>query len=1011
MKKAILLFLVITLMLGTIVPVSAKDITEPVFYIAFEQLDGGHVKNFAKNSYELFTNNLSSTEGARGVGAEIAKKGYITSPENKIGNMITGASGITVSAYIKDGEVTDGDIVTVYYNEDKAGLKLTKKGSLLTAAVSSDKNEVLKSASFDTKASFKDWTNIAVSIDFIAGKISFYLNGSHKLTQNVDFMSDSYCHYGAFLPDNIGTVGMCLDEVKIYPKALNGSELEAEFADDKNEPEETPYVDILKDNLVAHFAFDEGEGTETKSTGKVEVTGKALNDKLSWVPGIKGTAVHFHPGDPNWFNIGKDVSNALVGKNGLTVTGWFYLTYEMGSGYQNRIISLNIDGERAMFHYTMSSSQIILCALRSDPAGPLTGFNYQHQDKLTFGEWHFCVMTADLEANTLHYYLDGVELTPMQAGYPNTKFSKKAFELAEGANDDTIGGDPTNPHATYTFSGAMDEMKIYDRAITPEEAAYIYVQNKNGSWLSQDEANYDKLNPLSNSAVIMATGHNEVITAERRKRIDWDDIEAAPVLTGTTTMVPVKLLTDYLGANAQVDLEAGTAAVAGMKFTAGSIEASGYGMLNDAPFIKGNTMYVPLRPVAQKLGKSIYYHDTGLLAVGDAATVSEISKDEDYVLWLHDALTNLPYEQQTADHYGTRQVVRYEPNLRLWHSSPAILELEDGSMLVSHDTAGRGTTLWRSGDGGETWEQIWYTEYMVYAGLFENKGSVYLMGVRRGTGEPAVPAIYRSDDGGYTWTEPKDNKTGWLLEDDGTCLIQPAHTAPVPVVKHNGRIYRAIDTSGSGWKQFSVFMISADEDADLLDRKSWTITNPVKLSDYYNVLPDDFQYTDAGMCEANAVLGPDGQMYVMARFNSAPEIDYAAVCKLKDDATLEFDRIIKFPGGMTKFVVRYDESTGKWFSLVNPNHQQDYVLQRLVLSLAVSDDMYNWEVKETLLVPDWLENWERMTERNAFQYVDWYFKGDDIVYVVREANQGAANYHNGNYTTVYTLKDYKQYLD
>jgi len=809
-------------------------------------------------------------------------------------------------------------------------------------------------------------------------------------------------------------VGMCLDEVKIYPKALNGSELEAEFADDKNEPEETPYVDILKDNLVAHFAFDEGEGTETKSTGKVEVTGKALNDKLSWVPGIKGIAVHFHPGDPNWFNIGKDVSNALVGKNGLTVTGWFYLTYEMGSGYQNRIISLNIDGERAMFHYTMSSSQIILCALRSDPAGPLTGFNYQHQDKLTFGEWHFCVMTADLEANTLHYYLDGVELTPMQAGYPNTKFSKKAFELAEGANDDTIGGDPTNPHATYTFSGAMDEMKIYDRAITPEEAAYIYVQNKNGSWLSQDEANYDKLNPLSNSAVIMATGHNEVITAERRKRIDWDDIEAAPVLTGTTTMVPVKLLTDYLGANAQVDLEAGTAAVAGMKFTAGSIEASGYGMLNDAPFIKGNTMYVPLRPVAQKLGKSIYYHDTGLLAVGDAATVSEISKDEDYVLWLHDALTNLPYEQQTADHYGTRQVVRYEPNLRLWHSSPAILELEDGSMLVSHDTAGRGTTLWRSGDGGETWEQIWYTEYMVYAGLFENKGSVYLMGVRRGKQNnvelSAVPAIYKSTDGGLTWSTPSDRNTGWLVNSSGTSAITPAHAAPTPVLKHNGRIYKAFETSANNWRGYRVCVISADENADLLKADSWTISNFVKLSDYTSQFPSGILYSDPGMCEAQPIIGRDGSIYLLARFNSAPSVDYAAVCKLTSDSTLAFDRIIKFPGGMSKFYVQYDSKTDKYIALANPNVDRDYVLQRYCLSLLVSDDLFNWEVKETLLVPNWLDNFELGTTKYAFQYPSWYFDGDDIVYAVREANVGAYNYHNGNYITVYRLKDYKKYF-
>jgi hypothetical protein len=51
-----------------------------------------------------------------------------------------------------------------------------------------------------------------------------------------------------------------------------------------------------------------------------------------------------------------------------------------------------------------------------------------------------------------------------------------------------------------------------------------------------------------------------------------------------------------------------------------------------------------------------------------------------------------------------------------------------------------------------------------------------------------------------------------------------------------------------------------------------------------------------------------------------PEANYAAVTFLKDDETLVFDPakgFIDFPGGMTKFTIRFDDVTRRYISLSN----------------------------------------------------------------------------------------------
>ena len=129
-------------------------------------------------------------------------------------------------------------------------------------------------------------------------------------------------------------------------------------------------------------------------------------------------------------------------------------------------------------------------------------------------------------------------------------------------------------------------------------------------------------------------------------------------------------------------------------------------------------------------------------------------------------------------------------------------------------------------------------------------------------------------------------------------------------------------------------------------------------------------------------------------------MDKAAIVKVHDDgARITFDPesgFIDFPGGMTKFTIRRDPHTGLYLTLSNNNTDPKHPTQRNVLSLHASEDLIHWRHVKTLLEDDLPHSWEDSVRYTGFQYVDWQFDGDDIVYMVRCAYDGAHNFHDAN---------------
>ena len=365
------------------------------------------------------------------------------------------------------------------------------------------------------------------------------------------------------------------------------------------------------------------------------------------------------------------------------------------------------------------------------------------------------------------------------------------------------------------------------------------------------------------------------------------------------------------------------------------------------------------------------------------------------------------------DHSGVPGVVvAHSPQASgIYIGSPGIVILPEGTYLAKHDEFGPGsverrsavTRVYRSADRGRSWEHVAEVDGLFWANIFHHRGAVYMMGTDANHGRIV---IRRSDDGGRAWTGADDARSGRLTESG------PYHTAPMPMLIHNGRLWRAFEDAGGGTQwgaRYRAMMMSAPVDADLLEAESWTFSNAV---------PRDSAWLDGqflGWLEGNAVLDPAGRVVNILRVNvEGPSrmAGKAALVRISDDSqTATFDAetgFIDLPGAAKKFTIRYDPQSKAYWTLTNPvmkHTDRNANLVRNTLALMRSEDLIEWEMRCILLHhPD--------VVHHGFQYPDWVFDGDDMVAAIRTAYDdgigGARNAHDANYLTFHRFENFRK---
>lgn len=332
--------------------------------------------------------------------------------------------------------------------------------------------------------------------------------------------------------------------------------------------------------------------------------------------------------------------------------------------------------------------------------------------------------------------------------------------------------------------------------------------------------------------------------------------------------------------------------------------------------------------------------------------------------------------------------------------SPSLLRHPDGYLLASMDVYESGqpqnlTLIFRSDDNGESWYYLSELMPCFWGKLFLHKGDVYMLSCSTEYGDLLIS---RSNDGAKSFASP----TVLLRGSNGKAGNVGVHKNPQNIVIYNGRLYNTFEWGSWQNKEYyhAASVMSCGIDDDLCDPASWHFTPPLKYDPQWNgVSPDGFK----GTIEGTLCVSPDGELYNVMRYQTGDKRALVYKVDTEDpDAPLTFSHAIDFPGNLSKFMIKYDAESGKYYSIVC-RRIDDPKTNRNLLSLISSTDLLCWKVDCDLIDKRFDD-----PKKVGFQYVDFDFDGDDIIFLCRTAMNNADTFHNSNYSTFHRVKDFRK---
>ena len=332
--------------------------------------------------------------------------------------------------------------------------------------------------------------------------------------------------------------------------------------------------------------------------------------------------------------------------------------------------------------------------------------------------------------------------------------------------------------------------------------------------------------------------------------------------------------------------------------------------------------------------------------------------------------------------------------------SPSLLRHPDGFLLASMDVYELGapqnlTLIFRSDDDGKSWHYVSELMPCFWGKLFVHKGELYMLSCATEYGDLLIG---KSTDGGKTFGAPVTLLRGSNAKggNDGF------HKNPQNVVVHNGRIYESLEWGSWSNKEYghAAMVMSCDINDDLLVPENWSFSEPVKFDHFVPEIAD--LQKPVMTIEGTLVEDPDGKFLNIMRFGKRGYNLAYEVNTVDHEAPLSYHSIKKIGVAYSKFMIKFDDITKKYYTVASRLHDgcPDYARNYLVL--MSSPDLESWKVEKELF-----DYRECDPEKVGLQYIDFSFDGDDIIYLSRTAINNAATFHDSNYSTFHRIKDFR----
>jgi hypothetical protein len=209
-------------------------------------------------------------------------------------------------------------------------------------------------------------------------------------------------------------------------------------------------VDTVEAELVGWWRFDKGSGNIAADSSRNGNDG-AFNGDPQWVPGYFGYALEFD-GSGDWLDCGEDPSLQIA--DAVTISVWVKV---VAQGLDHKIGG-NQDGANGGYKMTIYSNNKVEFEIRTSGNSAVLNRNVSGGTELELDVWYHLTGVYSFENGYIRTYVNGVldrELSTTEA-------------LGVSTGSFKIGCEPFTT-GSYNFNGIMDDLRIYNHALTEGE--------------------------------------------------------------------------------------------------------------------------------------------------------------------------------------------------------------------------------------------------------------------------------------------------------------------------------------------------------------------------------------------------------------------------------------------------------------------------------------------------------------------------------------------------------------
>jgi hypothetical protein len=300
------------------------------------------------------------------------------------------------------------------------------------------------------------WVHIAYTWYWDGAHIQMlaYYNGALDAGPTQGYLptpQSSTFYVGICQNDSYDWVDGSIDDVRVYNRALSASDMGQLYNETQS------YIRKPRNNLglVAYWTFDEGASTtahDSSGNGYTATLYSGGSTLPKWVSGKFGNALSFD-GNTNYAAVSLPTSRFA---SAMTVSAWFKPAVsfsKMQYAYPNILggdasaWGLYVDGSDNSVNFYLDDSGSVRHETATSPQTPAA-----------VGQWSHVVGTYDGTNQKL--YVNGVLYTP--TSWSGTILSNTTASIGRGDGNNAA------------FQGAIDDVRIYNRALSQAEVTNLY---------------------------------------------------------------------------------------------------------------------------------------------------------------------------------------------------------------------------------------------------------------------------------------------------------------------------------------------------------------------------------------------------------------------------------------------------------------------------------------------------------------------------------------------------------